>query len=160
MAIVALALYTLTIAVGVYLLVTSARVKTEVAEREPEPVAAIPAVNPKDRFDPLSLRVAKSEPIPGLRALGEFTHPALAAIGFAFWLLYTMIHDKIFGAIALGIMLGAIAAGIVWTISNARAVKKEKPDALVLSGRALILHGLAAAATLLLAVLLLTALLP
>lgn len=148
MAIVALALYALTIAVGVYMLVTSTRVKADVAEAEP---AAVPAADPKDRFDPLSLRAAKSEPIPGLRALGEFTHPALALIGFAFWLLYTMIHDQIFAAIALGVLLGAIAAGITWAVSNGRAVKKEKDDALVLRGRTLLFHVAGAALTLLVA---------
>lgn len=155
MAIVALALYTLTIAVGVYLLATSTRLKGELAEREPEP-AAVPAANPKDRFDPLSLREAKSEPIPGLRALGEFTHPALALAGFACWLLYTMIHDQILGVIAVGIMLGAIAAGITWAVSNARAARREKDGALVFRGRVLLYHGTGAALTLLLAVLLTT----
>jgi hypothetical protein len=188
-AVVALALWTLTVAFGVYLLVTSTRVRPGAPEDvEPELEAASPAsaaagaaprqaqaaavavasgrapaapgeavpaptVKKRDIFDPPSLREAKSESIPGMRALGEFTHPALAITGFAFWLLYTMVHDRIFGAIALGIMLGAIAAGISWAVSNGRAAKREDGDALVFSGRALAFHVAGAALTLLLAAL-------
>ena len=153
MAIVALVLWALTVAAGVYLLITSTRRGT-VNEERPEPVTIPPAVKKRERFDPLSLREAKSEPIPGLRALGEFTHPALAITGFAFWLLYTMVHDGIFGAIALGVLLGTIAAGITWAVSNTRAAKKEREDALSFSNRALFAHGAVAAVTLALAALL------
>jgi hypothetical protein len=187
-AVVALALWTLTIAVGVYLLVTSTRVRPGAPEDvEPElegassasaaagvalrqaPAAAAatggasaapgkaavpaPTVKKRDVFDPPSLREAKSESIPGMRALGEFMHPALAITGFAFWLLYTLVHDRILEAIALGIMLGAIAAGISWAVSNGRAAKREDGDALVFSGRVLAFHVAGAALTLLLAAL-------
>lgn len=154
MAIVALALWACTVGLGVCLLMTSTRVSASVEEEQPEPLtvpAAAPAAREKDRFDPLSLREAKSEPIPGLRALGEFTHPALAVIGFAFWLLYTMVHVEVFGAIALGVVLGAIAAGVTWAVSNGKAVKKEKGDALVFRGRVLLFHVAGAALTLILA---------
>jgi hypothetical protein len=184
-AIAALALWTLTVAFGVYLLVTSGRVRPAApqdaepdleagspasaaagsAPRQAPATAAVasvasggaavpvPSVKRRDIFDPPSLREAKSESIPGMRALGEFTHPALAITGFAFWLLYTLVHDRIFGAIALGIMLGAIAAGISWAVSNGRAAKKEDGDALVFSGRVLAFHVAGAALTLLLAAL-------
>jgi hypothetical protein len=188
-AIAALALWTLTVAFGVYLLVTSGRVRPAApqdaepdleagspasaaagsAPRQAPATAAVasggapaapggaavpvPSVKRRDIFDPPSLREAKSESIPGMRALGEFTHPALAITGFAFWLLYTLVHDRIFGAIALGIMLGAIAAGISWAVSNGRAAKREDGDALVFSGRVLAFHVAGAALTLLLAAL-------
>jgi hypothetical protein len=188
-AVVALVLWTLTVAFGVYLLVSSTRVRPDAPEdvepaleatlpasavgraaSRPAPAAAAvasgrapaapgeavvpaPTVKRRDIFDPPSLREAKSESIPGMRALGEFTHPALAITGFAFWLLYTLVHDRIFGAIALGIMLGAIAAGISWAVSNGRAVKREDGDALVFSGRVLAFHVAGAALTLLLAAL-------
>lgn len=147
MAILALAVWTLTVAVGVYLLINSARRKGA----EPEPAAPVPASTPKERFDPQSLRAAKSEPLPGLRALAEFTHPALAITGFAFWLIYTMVHTRIFGAIALGILLGAIVAGLSWAVANGRAARKDDADALAFSGRVLAFHVAGAAATLILA---------
>jgi hypothetical protein len=208
-AIAALLLWTFTAAVGVYLLITSTRLKPgEVAPAEehaavplaasvlttpaqaagPAP-AAVPAeaagsaqaaapTRARDRFDPPSLRQAKSEPVPGMRALAEFSHPALAVTGFAFWIAYTLVRDRIFAAIALGIMLGAIAAGVSWATANARAAKRTRTpapgtgaddiagadspahpdgdsvsDALSFSPRVLIFHVAGAVLTLLLAAL-------
>jgi hypothetical protein len=151
-AIVALALWTFTVAAGVYLLITSTRLK---ADTEPAKLAPAPA-RPKDRFAPQSLRDAKSEPIPGGRALAEFSHPALAITGFAFWLLYTMVHDRIFAAIAVGVMLGAIAAGVSWAFVNGRAARSEEGDALAFSPRVLAFHVGGATLTLVLAALLAT----
>lgn len=169
MAIVALALWTLTVAAGVYLLVSSTRLKPETAGEATVPAeaaaavpaggtavpaggtaVAAPARKKGDRFDPPSLRAAKSEPVPGMRALGEFTHPALAITGFAFWLLYALAHDRIFAVIGLGIILGAIVAGVSWAVSNGRAAKREDSYALSFSGRALAFHVAGAALTLLL----------
>lgn len=178
MAIAALALWMLTVAVGVYLLVTSTRPEeagTDVAPAEPVAAAApegaaavaggapastvtagqgaVPSRKKRDLYAPPSLRAARSEPIPGIRALGEFTHPALALTGFAFWLLYTLTRDRIFGAIALGVILGAIAAGVSWALANGRAAKRADGDALRFSGRVLAFHVAGAALTLLLAAL-------
>jgi hypothetical protein len=165
-AIVALLLWTVTAAVGVYLLITSTRTKPEQTAPEDVPAAApvtagapsastvIPApARPGDRFDPISLREAKSEPMPGMRALGEFLHPALAVTGFGFWVAYTLVRDWVFAAIALGIMLGAIAAGLSWAAASARAAKRGEGDALSFSPRVLILHVVGAALTLLIAAL-------
>jgi hypothetical protein len=88
-----------------------------------------------------------------VRALAEFAHPALALTGFAFWLLFTLVHDRIFGAIALGVLLGTIAAGVSWALSNARGAKKESRYALAFSGRVLAFHVAGATLTLLLAAL-------
>jgi len=152
-AIVGLALWAFTVAVGVYLLAGSTRVQAGVSEEQPEPatVPAAPASREKDRFDPMSLREAKAEPVPGLRALGEFAHPALAIIGFGFWLMFTFVHDEIFGAIALGVVAGTIVAGVAWALANGKAVKQEKGDALVFRGKVLLFHVAGAALTLILA---------
>lgn len=164
MAIVALALWTFTAAVGVYLLITSSRTDTPEPGQEapvtaratvgsgPGPAPA-PAARKRDRFDPPSLRESKSEPLPGMRALAEFMHPALAVTGFGFWIAYTMVRDRVFAAIALGIMLGAIAAGLSWAATNARAARRERPDALAFSPRVLILHVAGATLTLIAAAL-------
>ena len=155
MAIAALLLWMCTAAAGGYLLASRGRPADD--EDEPEPVlqaaepAAVPAARrAKDRFDPPSLVRAKSEPIPGMRALAEFSHPALAIIGLAFWLLYVLSRDRLFAAIGLGIVLGAICAGLSWFIANNRAARRGRCDALDLSPRLLILHGAGAALTLLL----------
>jgi hypothetical protein len=168
--IAALLVWMCTAAAGGYLLATRARSADAgpAAESEPQPapVAAAaetagqgaPGAPPaaqqtrraKDRFDPPSLVRAKSEPLPGLRALAEFAHPALAITGFAFWAAYLLTGDRVFGAIGFGILLGAICAGVSWFSANKRAVKRGRADALVLSPRLLLLHAAGAALTLLL----------
>jgi hypothetical protein len=169
-AIAALVLWMCTAAVGGYLLASSTRTgvgdpapgeKAPAPEPVPEP-AAVPAapVRAKDRFDPPSLARAKSEPLPGMRALAEFAHPALAIIGLGTWLAYVLSRDRLFAAIGLGILLGAICAGLTWALANARAAKRppgtgpdaaaRHPAALTFPPRLLILHGLGAALTLLL----------
>ncbi len=168
MAIAALVLWMCTAAVGGYLLATSTRTGAAAptpGKEAPAP-AAVPAAPPRarDRFDPPSLARAKSEPLPGMRALAEFTHPALAMIGFGFWLEYVISRDRLFAAIGFGILLGALCAGLSWALANARAAKRaagdgqedkasQGPGALSFTPRVLILHGLGAALTLVLAAL-------
>lgn len=190
MAIAALVAWMCTVAVGVCLLLTSTRsdatpaapaehaMVPQAAASAQQPETAARPVRQRDRFDPPSLAQAKSEPIPGLRALAEFTHPALAVIGCGFWLAYTLSRDRIFAAIGVGILLGAICAGLSWAVGNARAAKRERAaegtgdsaegtghedsavdaasphvPALFFSRRLMILHGAGAALTLLLAAL-------
>jgi hypothetical protein len=165
--IAALLVWMCTAAAGGYLLATRARSADAGPTAEPEPqpapvpaaaetgapgppAAARQARRAKDRFDPPSLVRAKSEPLPGMRALAEFAHPALAVTGFAFWAAYLLTGDRIFAAIGLGILLGAICAGVSWFTVNKRAVRRGRADALILSPRLLLLHGAGAALTLLL----------
>ena len=161
MAIVGLVVWTLTVAAGVCLLVTS----TRAAPREPaEPVpATATGMDPvldknrpgKDRFDPPSLARAKAEPLPGLRALGEFLHPLLGITGFGLFFGYVLSRAWIIGAIALGVGIGAVAAGLSWAAINVRAARRDPPDehAMTFTPRLLILHGAGAAVTILLAAL-------
>jgi hypothetical protein len=184
-AVAALLLWLCTAAVGSYLLATS--VHSGNTEPEPEesvpvpaeqptgagssPATALPAPGPerparaKDRFDPPSLQRAKSEPLPGLKALAEFAHPALAMIGVGFWLGYVVSRDRLFAVIGLGVLLGAICAGLSWFTANTRAARRAAGAAadsgtadrgtapLSASPRLLILHALGATLTLLFAVL-------
>jgi hypothetical protein len=152
----ALLVWMCTAAVGGYLLATRARSADAGPAVEPEPQPApVPAAaqqtrRARDRFDPPSLVRAKNEPLPGMRALAEFAHPAFAITGFAFWAAYLLTGDRIFAAIGFGILLGAICAGVSWFTVNRRAVRRGRADALVLSPRLLLLHGAGAALTLLL----------
>ena len=176
MAIVALVLWMCTAAVGSYLLTTAIRSGNagsapaeSVSASAEQPATASPTAAParpvrdRDRFDPPSLQRAKSEPLPGLRDLAEFAHPALAIIGLGFWLGYALSHERVFAAIGLGVLLGAIFAGLSWFTVNTRAAKRagvdgtgtENPGAapLSFSPRLLILHAVGAALTLLFAAL-------
>jgi hypothetical protein len=140
-AIAALLLWLCTAAVGSYLLLTAIRSgDARSAAEEPTPVgaerpasAAVSAqaaaapprpARDKDRWDPPSLQRAKSEPLPGLRDLAEFAHPALAVIGFAFWFCYVLSRDRLFAMIGLGILLGAVCAGLSWFTVNNRAARR------------------------------------
>jgi hypothetical protein len=198
MAIVALVTWTLTVAMGVYLLITSTRphsqrpggdvpaeasiVVTSVSAASSAaggtPVGSVPlgAADPvpddhpmtlrsgrpadpktinRNKFDPPSLTRAKAEPIPGGRALAEFLHPMLGITGFGLFLAYVMSRAWILGAIALGIGVGAAAAGLTWAFVNARAARRQPPDphAMSLSPRLLAFHAAGAAITILLAAL-------
>jgi hypothetical protein len=178
-AIAALALWMCTVAVGTYLLATASRYgNTESAPAEPVSVSAAATstaadsapgkpARVKDLFAPPSLQRERSESIPLLRSLVEFMHPALAIVGLGFWFGYVVSRDRLFLAIGLGIMLGAIAAGLSWFTVNTRAVKRaaaaeaagepgiEDPRFApqTFSPRVLILHGAGAALTLLIATL-------
>jgi hypothetical protein len=193
-AVAALLLWLCTIAIGSFLLITAVHsANSERAPAEQERVSAQlpaaahqpvsvqqPAASPAPaaplrgghRFDPPSLQRVNSEPLPGLRDLAEFAHPALAVIGFGFWLGYVISRDRLFAAIGLGILLGAICAGVSWYLVNTRDARRAaaadgssagessggeprtaKPAPLRASPRVLILHAVGAAATLLVVVL-------
>ncbi len=139
----------------------------------PAPPVPVPArerpVRAKDLFDPPSLQRAKSEPMPGLRELAEFAHPALAMIGIGVWLGYVVSRDRVFAVIGLGILLGAIGAGLSWFTANTRTARRAaatadsgdprpgatRPGSVPLSPapRLLVLHAAGAVLTLLFAVL-------
>ena len=188
MALAALVLWMCTVAVGTYLLATAKRYgNTEPAPEEPVPLPARafqaaastggasrgggPAgdrpARVKDPFAPPSLQRERSESLPLMRALIEFVHPALGMIGLGFWFGYLVSRDRLFLAIGLGILLGAIAAGLTWFTANTRAVKRaaaaeaagepgmEDPQFApqTFSRRVLMLHGAGATLTLLIAVL-------
>jgi len=84
-------------------------------------------------------------------------------IGFGFWFGYLVSRDRLFLAISLGVLLGAIAAGVSWFTVNTRAVKRaaaaeaagqpgvEDPRFAphAFSPRVLIVHGAGATLTLL-----------
>ncbi len=167
MAVAALLIWLCTAAIGSYLLVKGISAGSRSAGTagageagEPVSVAAEPAAastaaaaskpaaprRRQDPFAPPTLQRAREEPLPGLRDLAEFAHPALAVIGFGFWFGYVITRDLLFAAIGLGIVLGAIAAGVSWFIVNRRSAASS----LRFTPRLLVLHGLGAGLTLLL----------
>jgi hypothetical protein len=187
-AVAALLLWLCTAAIGAYLLVTAihaGNIEPEPAESVPvpaeqsavaspgpavatasarpttPPARAKPRRNDRDRFAPPSLRQARSEPLPGLKDLAEFTHPALALIGIGFWLGYVVSRDRLFAVIGLGILLGAICAGVSLFTVNTRAARRASdadsapagPAPLTASPVVLTLHAIGATLTLLFAVL-------
>jgi len=188
MAIVVLVLWLFTAGAGFYLLVTSNLSRARPAATGPaattsaaEPATAsvgpaaqaapaTQAASPpppskremrraaRDRFDPPSLKAAKSAPVvPGLRSLLEFAHPACAIVGLGFWLGFTLVHNRALGWIAFGLVTVAVCLGLTWFTANARSTGRpgsaERGPAPSFSPRMVIVHGSAATVTFALAAL-------
>jgi hypothetical protein len=108
----------------------------------------------RGRWDPPSLVAARQAPmLPGLRSLLEFAHPTFGIIGLAFWLGFTLVHNKALGWIAFGLVAVTASLGLTWFTANLRAARRAGPGrgAPRFSGRLLVLHGSAAALTVTLA---------
>jgi len=112
----------------------------------------------RERFDPPSLTAAKSAPMmPDLRSLLEFAHPASAIVGLGFWLGFTLVHDRALGWIGFGLVTATVCLGLTWFTANARAASRPGSHggepAPSFSPRMVIVHGGAAAVTVVLAAL-------
>jgi hypothetical protein len=121
----------------------------------------------QDRFDPPSLVAARNAPVvPGARALLEFAHPAFGSIGLAFWLGFSLVHNRALGWIGFGLAAATACAGLAWFAINVRAAKRHDREnrenrenrdpadpAPSFRGRLVALHGAGAALTFVLAAL-------
>jgi hypothetical protein len=110
----------------------------------------------RTRWDPPSLVASRQAPIlPGARSLMEFAHPAAGITGLAFWLGFTLVHNRALGWIAFGLVAATACAGLGWFTANNRAARRAEPGrpAPSFAGRLVALHGSAAALTVALAAL-------
>jgi hypothetical protein len=112
----------------------------------------------REQFDPPSLVAARQAPVvPGARALLEFAHPAFGIIGLAFWLGYSLVHARLLGWIAFGLVAVTVCAGLAWFTANLRADRSHDPDSgepgPAFRPRMVAIHGGAAALTFILAAL-------
>jgi hypothetical protein len=131
----------------------------------PASAAALGALTPeelkqarRERFDPASLVAARQAPVvPGARALLEFAHPAFGIIGLAFWLGFSLVHNRLLGWIAFGLVAVTACAGLAWFSANLRTARRHDPDsgepAPSFRPRMVAVHGGAAALTFILAAL-------
>ena len=120
-----------------------------------QPAAAALAGRPaRDRFAPPSLIASRQAPIvPDLRSVAEFAHPAGAITGLGFWLGFTLVHDRVLGWIAFGLIAATACIGLAWFTANTRAARRRGAGAPFFTSRLILLHGAAAAVTLTLAAL-------
>jgi hypothetical protein len=183
MAIVVLVLWLFTAGAGFYLLVTSSLGRARPAAPAapgPQPASvthASPAPQPasgprpapaalssrraarraaRERWDPPSLAASRQAPIlPNGQSLAEFAHPAGAISGLGFWLGFTLIHNRVLGWIAVGLIAATACVGLGWFMANTRAARWADPrrPAPSFAGRLVALHGSAAALTITLAAL-------
>jgi hypothetical protein len=167
MAIVVLVLWAFTAGAGFYLLFTSSLGRAGPAGPPvPAPQPAVTAGRAaRDRWAPPSLVAARQAPIlPSARSLVEFAHPAGGITGLAFWLGFTLVHNRALGWIAFGVVAATACVGLGWFTANTRAARRAGPGrdsgpggpagrTPSFAGRLVALHGSAAAVTIALAAL-------
>jgi len=120
------------------------------ADRAPARYAAVPLT--EDGRPPPVPRVKVAAP-PGEHPLLQFSHPALALIGFGFWLAFVLVHYRPLAWVAFGVLVVTVGAGLGWLASNVLAARRRQDAARAFPPRLIAVHGLAAAATLTLTVL-------
>jgi len=85
---------------------------------------------------------------PGEHPLLQFSHPALALTGLGFWLAFVLVRYRPLAWISFGVLAVTIGAGLGWLASNALAARRRPGAGRTFPPRLIVLHGLAAAATL------------
>lgn len=148
MAIAALVLWLCTAAAGVTLL----RAGTT-RRRESAPPSAAPA-EPLVRIGAVPL-TAEGKPPPGPHArvstpagehpLLEFSHPALATVGVACWLMFTFVHYRPFAWISFAILVATLLVGVSWYARNRQGAPHAELRGWAFPPRLIALHGTAAA---------------
>ena len=128
------------------------------AAAAPERSAGVQAADagrppPVSRVPPPSPRVKVHSP-PGEHPLLEFAHPALGAVGLAFWFLFLGLHYRPLAWTSFGILMVTVAAGLGWLASNALAARHRADGPRgAFPRRLIVLHGAAATVTVVLALL-------
>lgn len=104
--------------------------------------------------EPPPIPRVKVHATPGEHPLLEFSHPLLGLVGLGVWFIFVGTHHAPLAWVAFGILVAAIAAGLSWLARNARAARRgERPARAGFRPRLVVLHGLAASATFVVAVL-------
>jgi hypothetical protein len=129
---------------------TAASAAGTAAANAPARFAAIPLT--RDGRPP-PVPHAKVTAPPGEHPLLQFCHPALALIGFGFWLAFVFVHYRPLAWVSFGVLVVTVGAGLSWLTGNTLAARRHRGAAPALPPRLIVLHGLGAAATLALTVL-------
>lgn len=82
---------------------------------------------------------------PGEHPLLEFSHPALATIGVACWLMFTFVHYQPFAWISFAVLVGTLLVGMGWYARNRQAAQHDERGGWTFPPRLIALHGAAAA---------------
>jgi hypothetical protein len=124
-----------------------AQAPADSAQRDGPPAryAALPLT--EDGRPPPGPHVKVAAP-PGEHPLLQFSHPALALTGLAFWLAFVLVRYRPLAWISFGILVVTAGAGLGWLAGNALAARRRPGAARTFPPRLIVLHGLAAAATL------------
>ncbi|MGO9081215.1 MAG: hypothetical protein ACLQDY_19600 [Streptosporangiaceae bacterium] len=82
---------------------------------------------------------------PGEHPLLEFSHPMLAMVGSACWLMYVISGYRPIAWISLGVLVVAIGIGLSWLARNNRAARRRPGETWTFPPRLVALHGAGAA---------------
>ena len=148
MAIAALVLWLCTGAAGLTLLRAGAARRRESAAppaQPAEPLVRIGAVPLTAEGKPPPGPRARVSTPPGEHPLLEFSHPALAIIGVACWLMFTFVHYRPFAWISFAILVMTVLVGLSWYGRNRQAAHEEQQAGWTFPPRLIALHGTAAA---------------
>ena len=113
----------------------------EPAASGPASFAAVPLT--EDGKPPPVPRTRVTTP-PGEHPLLEFSHPALALAGLAFWFVFVLIHYRPLAWISFGVLVVTLGAGLSWLAANALAARRHERAARSFPPRLIVFHGLAA----------------
>ena len=154
MAIAALVVWVLTAAAGLVLFLAGGAARRDAARQAapapPAPVT-VPAAGPAE---PPPIPRVTVHATPGDHPLLEFSHPVLGLIGMGVWFIFVGTHHAPLAWVSFGILVAAIAAGLSWLARNTLAARRgDPPPRAGFPARLVLLHGFAASATLVLAVL-------
>jgi hypothetical protein len=104
--------------------------------------------------DPPPIPRVKVHATPGEHPLLEFSHPALGLVGLGFWFVFVGTRHQPMAWVAFGVLVTTIGAGLSWLAHNTLAARKGGPAPRpAFPARLVILHGVTAAGTFILAVL-------
>ena len=155
LAIAVLVLWVVTAGAGVSLLMKGNAARRRAAT--PVPAASTPArfaaVPLTDDGRPPPVPRTRVATPPGEHPLLEFSHPALALIGLAFWFVFVLIHYRPLAWISFGVLVVTLGAGLSWLAANALAARHREHAARSFPPRLIVFHGLAATVALALTVL-------
>ena len=125
---------------------------------QPAPAPAQRGAGPAERgagpAEPPPIPRVKVHATPGEHPLLEFSHPLLGLIGLGVWFIFVGTHHAPLAWVSFGILVAAIAAGLSWLGRNALAAGRgERPARAGFPPRLVLLHGVTASATFVVAVL-------
>jgi hypothetical protein len=113
-------------------------------------LAAVP-LTPDGRPPPgPHVRVATPD---GEHPLLEFSHPALAVIGIACWMMFAFVHYRPLAWISFAILVLTLLLGLGWLIRNRQAAGRQASATWSFPRRLIWAHGLVATSSLVLTVL-------
>ncbi len=113
-------------------------------------LAAVPLT--PDRRPPPGPHVRVTTP-DGEHPLLEFSHPALAVIGIACWMMFTFVHYRPLAWISFAILVLPLLVGLGWLIRNRQAAGRQASATWSFPPRLIWVHGVVATSSLVLTVL-------